>query len=240
MEEREKPKNAKNCDNTTKKENLKVINHDDDDDDAPVTKKEVDNETKTASLDKTSRETTEVVGMDENNASKNNTENSGSINLSEPHKSCEEITTLKSTKKEETKELNGPGELKLLKENSLSSKKEIPKGDMRLLNKKESEKEDDDINDNDNGKSSEKDKNENVSDSNKSSKTDRENNQNTDEVNSSSMTKTPPPVPRRQSLEMKVSIKNDFYPQIYPIISFHIENKLNMGLYYLLIQLDIG
>ena len=200
MEESEKPKNITTCD-TSKKDNSNVINHLDDDD--PVTKKEVDNETKTVSADKASHENIKVVSKDEKNASNTDKAKTGSNSI-EPQKSIEKNSQLK----EEKNESKDSGDSKLLKENSVSEKNDIPMGDVNLLNNKKSGNYDDQIGI-DHKRHLDKDKIESSFNmqSSKMSNNDSKEGQNVDEDEPTSSLKNAPPLPRRQSLDKKVRIE---------------------------------
>ena len=198
MEEGEPPKNVTNCD-TAKEGNSNVINHHNED---SVTKKEADNETKTVSMDENSHEGSKAVSKDENNAS-NTSKKKGESYFSEQQKSSDEILPLKSSKKESKDSRDS----KLLKENSLSTKNDIPEGSIGLSDKKESEKDDDKCGF-DNKKSLEKDKNDipvNAEATKLSNAGIKD--KDGDKVDPQSNLKNPPPLPRRQSLDKKVSIE---------------------------------
>ena len=214
MEEGEHPpKNVTNCD-TAKEGNSNVINHHNDD---PVTKKEADNETKTVSMDKSSHEGSKAVSKDENNAS-NTTKEKRESNFSEQQKSSDKILPLKSGKNESKDSRDS----KLLKENSLSAKNDIPEGHIGLLDKKESENDDDECGI-DNEKSLEKDKNE-ISVNAEATKSSNAGIEDKDgeKVDPQSNLKNPPPLPRRQSLDKKVSAKIYSLFLIYSIKNINI------------------
>ena len=199
MEESEKPKNITNCDNS-KKDNSNVINHLDDDD--SVTKNEVDNETETVSADKTSREDIKVVSMDGKNASNTDKEKRGSNSI-DPQESSEKMPQLKEEKNNSTVS----GDAKLLKENSLLTKSDIPKGDISLLNNKESESYGDKSGINKGRLDKEELESSFNLQSSKLSNKDNKAGQKDDEDEPASRSKDKPPLPRRQSLDKKVRTK---------------------------------
>ena len=207
MEESEKPKNITNCDNS-KKDNSNVINHLDDDN--SVTKKEVDNETKTVSADKTSHEDTKVVSMDGKNASNTDKEKRGSNSI-DPQESSEKMPQLK----EEKNDSKVSGDAKLLKENSLLTKSDIPKGDISLLHNKESESYRDKSGINKGRLDKEEIESSFNLQSSKLSNKDDKAGEKDDEDEPVSSSKNAPPLPRRQSLDKKVRTKFIYLPRHY-------------------------
>ena len=192
MAEAEKPKNGKNCDTPR---DINVINHD-----GSVRKNKVDN-LAAVPLDKGSHEASKVVDKDRNNASEN--AEKGNTNLSESTKSSVpvEIPPLISVA-EEKKTADTSKEYNLTKENSLCEKVvSKKKPDVSAENNVKLETS---INKISNVSNGDNDKDISKKNSSTSVNSEKMTNDLENKHRSPTTTKTPPPLPRRQSEKVNI------------------------------------
>ena len=187
MAEAEKPKNGKNCDTPR---DTNVINHD-----GSVAKNKVDN-LAAVSLDKGSHEASKVVDKGRNNASEK--AEKGNTNLSEPTKSSVpvEIPPLISVA-EQKKTADTSKEYNLTKENSLCEKL-VSKKDPDVASENNIKKVTS-INKISNVSNGDNDEDISKKNSSTSINADKMTNDLDNKHRSPPTTKTPPPLPRRQS-----------------------------------------